>query len=182
MKKLIICSIAAFAILSSLAACKTNNNAVPENTGKSSASVVSVPENNGVVTDGNGIIGDNEDKTGSGNKSGLVSTIEDIADKEKSMVGSVAENIGNGVNSAIDSIGNAAGDVAEGAGNAVENIGDAAGNIADGAGNAARNVGDAVGDAAEGAGHAVENVGDAVGNVADGAADSLRKNSEEASE
>ncbi len=88
------------------------------------------PVNNGIVTDRNGIIGD--DDTPRDNKNGSM--------------GKAVENIGDTLDNAADNIGNTASNITSNAGNVVSNaasnIGDSISNIADNAGNVVENATD----------------------------------------
>lgn len=160
MKKYIISFIAVLALMSGLTACKMNNETSPESSGTASV-VPSVSttekDNNGEVTDNDGIIGDEDDRKNSSEPENPVS-----------MAGDAAGDVVSGAGDATEKAGNAVDDVANGIGDAAENAGQAAEDIADGVGDAAKNAGEAANDVAEGVGDAANDVGEGADDAAEG--------------
>lgn len=147
MKKTVFTIGALLALCLSLTGCKTNENAAPRNTTSApSASVLPNTERSGVmpdnghVTDGNGIIGDEDD---------LV--YQDVPRENSNPVENAARNAGEAVNNAADHIGDAASNITSNAGNIVSNVtsnvGDTISNIADNAGDTVENAADNAADA-----------------------------------
>lgn len=100
MKKTILAGIFIASLTLSLAACKNNAADRPETSVPAAQSSMTAAKDNdntdnGKVTDGNGIIGDSEDKTANRteNSGGLISEV--VSDTE-SIVESVGEGIENG--------------------------------------------------------------------------------------
>ncbi len=118
MNKLFLTGIMLASLSLSLAACKNNSTDKPETSLPSAQSSVVGRDNtdNGKVTDGNGIIGDKDDKTSNRteNSGGVVSEI--VSDAE-SITESAAEGIENGVSKAVSG----AESVAEIIGDGIEN-------------------------------------------------------------
>ncbi len=134
MKKLIITTLAVLAAALSLTACKSGNDEYYDN-GTSAPYASQMPydrvsANNGVVTDGNGIIGDDDD---------LIPAPERSTDN-------IAERIGDTAGNAARNIGDTVSDITSNAGNIVSNV--------------TSNVGDTVNDIADNAGDTIENAAD----------------------
>ncbi len=128
MKKTIITLILIASLCMGLAACKSNSDEKPQNsTAVSETAKDKGMDNNGNVTDGNGIIGDKDDDINKGTQpenpvskvvdgagsvvSGTESVVENAADK----IGDAAENVVSGTESVAENI-------AEGVGNGVSNV------------------------------------------------------------
>ena len=150
MRKTVFTIGALIALCVSLTGCKTNENTAPQNTASApSASVLpnvepsGVMPENGRVTDGNGIIGDEDD------------LIYNEPPRESSNpVENAARNAGDFVNNAADNIGNTASNIVSNAGNIVSNV---TGNVGDTISNIASNAGDTVENAADNAADTANN-------------------------
>lgn len=135
-----------------LTACKSNENTAPENTVSApSASQlpnvqgnapVGVQPGNGQVTDGNGIIGDEDDLIY--DRSGDMTTPGEA-------VSNAADNAGDAINNAADNIGETISNITSNAGNIVSN--------------AASNVGDTISEITDNAGDTVDNAADNIGDT-----------------
>ena len=92
MKKLIL-TILAISISIFLASCKTNTNTLPDNTKNSYIS----KQNNGEVTDTNGIIGDNDDLISKNKATKIGDTVNNAVNKTEDTVKNITDNIGDTV-------------------------------------------------------------------------------------
>ena len=157
MKKLIL-ALGILSVMSlSMAACKTNESSVPDNTasvpqaselpGAQVSDDMKVLPRSGQVTDGNGIIGDTDDMIYSGN---AVDNAGDTAEN-------AARNIGDTIDNAADNAGSAASNITSNAGDVVSNITSNAGDVVS---NVTSNVGDTISNIADNAGNTVENAAD----------------------
>lgn len=163
MKKTIFAVLAVLSISACFAGCKTNTNDYTDNTtatppaselpNTANNRTVTRRPDNGEVTDGNGIIGDNDD---------LVIDRNGVAENDRNERLNNDNVVGDTVRNAGDSVNNAA-----------HNAGDIVDNVTDNAGNIISNIADKTGDTVE---NVADNVGDTVQNAADNTTDSSKRN------
>ncbi len=148
MKRRILTIGALFTLCLCLTACKTNENTAPDQTASTPSATqlpnadgsraAGVPPRNGQVTDGNGIIGDEDD------------LIYDNNPPDHNPVGNAVGNAGDVINNAADNLGNTVSNITSNAGNivsnAASNVGDTISNITDNAGNTVKNAADKISD------------------------------------
>ena len=135
MKKIILVLTGAMALCFYLTGCKSNEEQQTDNTNSSpleaqmpyeeqSGRVVLTTPGNGMVTDGNGIIGDEDD---------MITRIDQPSDTPADKVGDTlnhaADNIGDTVSNITHNAGNIVSNVADNVGNTVSNIADNAGDM-----------------------------------------------------
>lgn len=146
MKKTFLAVFAAAAICLGLSGCKTNDRNVAGNIGSNSGSPNMIPPSNGMVTDGNGIIGDLDDYVAEPQTNGTDNNGNPLSNAAKNagdIAGNVTDNAGKIVSDIADGVGDTVSDIAE-------NVGDTVSDITDHAGDAAENAADNIGDTIEG--------------------------------
>lgn len=146
MKNKLLIIFAAALIAMCLTACKGSEENRPDMNGatanelpnaESSYYMSNEPVNNGIVTDRNGIIGDEDDRHEQpsnpiGNAvENIGDTIDNAGDKVGDTVSNITSNAGNMVSNAASNVGNTVSNITDNAGDVVENAADKASDTTD---------------------------------------------------
>ena len=146
MKNKLLIIFAAVMIATCLTACKGSEENRPDMNGatanelpnaENSYYMSNEPVNNGVVTDRNGIIGDEDDRREHpsnpvGNAvENIGDTLDNVGDNVGDTVSNITSNAGNMVSNAASNVGNTVSNITDNAGNVVENATDKTSDTAD---------------------------------------------------